>query len=265
MSQKKRRFQVGEYDLDLTYITPRIIAMGASPNSHGFALPPVLQIMQGISWLVFARFSRTVVISYRIAGCCERVASGFPSSGTEGIYRNPLPEVQAFFTEFHPRKYMIFNLCSEREYPAEEFEGRVQRFAFDDHNPCPLTMISDFCRAVDAWLTADKDNVVAVHCKAGKGRTGLMVAAYLLHSGFKPTAQRALSYFGDARTANAQGVTIPSQMRYVHYYEHQLRHGAAPRQVFRITHVRVLTVPNIEIVSGVWHTGLMLCCQSCVN
>lgn len=76
----------------------------------------------------------------------------------------------------------------------------------------------------------------------------MMVAAYLLHSGFKPTAAHALSYFGDARTANAQGVTIPSQMRYVHYYEHILRHGPANKQSFRVTHVRVCTVPNLELV-----------------
>lgn len=63
---------------------------------------------------------------------------------------------------------MVFNLCSEREYSPEEFEGRVQRFPFDDHCPSPLEMIAEFCKAVDSWLSADKDNVVAVHCKAGK-------------------------------------------------------------------------------------------------
>jgi phosphatidylinositol-3,4,5-trisphosphate 3-phosphatase and dual-specificity protein phosphatase PTEN len=139
VSQKKKRFKFGEYDLDLTYITPRIIAMGAPRN---FRVSPF----------------------GRVSPCCL----GFPSSGTEGIYRNPLPEVQRFFAEFHPGKFMIFNLCSEREYAAEEFGGRVQRFPFDDHNPCPLEMIADFCKAVDDWLSADKDNVVAVHCKAGK-------------------------------------------------------------------------------------------------
>jgi hypothetical protein len=87
-----------------------------------------------------------------------------------------------------------------------------------------------------------------------------MVAAYLLHSGFKPTAQRALSYFGDARTANAQGVTIPSQMRWVHYYEHILKHGPAPTQMFRITHIRTVTVPNLEIVSVAENcTGARVC------
>jgi phosphatidylinositol-3,4,5-trisphosphate 3-phosphatase and dual-specificity protein phosphatase PTEN len=141
VSQKKKRFKFGEYDLDLTYITPRIIAMGKP-----VFLPPFL-----------------------VAGA-NAIRSGFPSSGTEGIYRNPLPEVQRFFAEFHPGKFMIFNLCSEREYAAEEFGGRVQRFPFDDHNPCPLTMIASFCKAVDDWLSADKDNVVAVHCKAGKVR-----------------------------------------------------------------------------------------------
>lgn len=47
----------------------------------------------------------------------------------------------------------------------------------------------------------------------------MMIAALLVHSGFRPTAETALRYFGLARTANGKGVTIPSQMRFVHYYE----------------------------------------------
>ncbi len=38
-------------------------------------------------------------------------------------------------------------------------------------------------QSVDAWLKADPRNVVAVHCKAGKGRTGALRFAAL---GTKP-------------------------------------------------------------------------------
>ena len=120
VSKKKKRFQVDSFDLDLSYITPRIIAMG------------------------------------------------FPSTGTEKFYRNPLQEVKRFFDERHSDHFMIYNLCSEREYPPSEFKGNVQRFPFDDHNPCQLEVIGAFCKSVDEFLDAHPDNVVAIHCKAGK-------------------------------------------------------------------------------------------------
>ena len=51
------------------------------------------------------------------------IAMGFPSSGAEGIYRNPLPEVQRFLHEYHAGKFMVYNLCSERDYPPAEVRG----------------------------------------------------------------------------------------------------------------------------------------------
>ncbi len=64
-----------------------------------------------------------------------------------------------------------------------------------------------------AWLLKDDDNVIAVHCKAGKGRTGLIISAYLVHAGLAPHTTAALKMFGDIRTHDGKGVTIPSQMR----------------------------------------------------
>ncbi|KAI9153386.1 hypothetical protein LWI28_010623 [Acer negundo] len=54
------------------------------------------------------------------------------------------------------------------------------------------------------------------HYKAGKGRTGLMVCAYLVYSGM--AAEEALQLYAYKRTTNNEGVSIPSQRRYVGYW-----------------------------------------------
>ena len=70
-----------------------------------------------------------------------------------------------------------------------------------------------------------------------------MIAAYLVHSGFRGTAEAALRWFGMVRTANGKGVTIPSQMRYVHYYEQALRTGAPRAHTYALTHIRLRGTP----------------------
>jgi hypothetical protein len=63
VSKKKKRFDKDGFDLDLTYITDRIIAMG------------------------------------------------FPSTGSEASYRNPVGEVQRFFNTYHKGK-VRFGSCA---------------------------------------------------------------------------------------------------------------------------------------------------------
>lgn len=86
VSQNKRRYQKDGFDLDLCYITKRVIAMS------------------------------------------------FPSSGVSGMYRNPIQEVARFLDAKHEGSYLIFDLCSERNYDASIFHGRVERVFIDDHN-----------------------------------------------------------------------------------------------------------------------------------
>ena len=81
----------------------------------------------------------------------------------------------------------------------------------------------DCVEAIHAFVQADHRNVAAIHCKAGKGRTGLVCASYLLHARRARSARDALALYGQRRTLNGKGVTIPSQARYVGYYERFLR------------------------------------------
>mmetsp|Transcript_2369 Transcript_2369/g.3215 ORF Transcript_2369/g.3215 Transcript_2369/m.3215 type:complete len:377 (+) Transcript_2369:222-1352(+) len=178
------------------------------------------------------------------------IAMGYPAEGVESIYRNAMSEVQRFFQTYHKDNVKVYNLCSEKRYESEmeDFFDVCEKFGFDDHNPCPLALIRPFCESVNEWLLKDPKNFAAIHCKAGKGRTGMMISAYLVHSGLCPDAEHALQYFGEMRTWNNKGVTIPSQMRYVHYYEHVLQRGSVTPYPYQITHIRMVTVPSFDSI-----------------
>ena len=134
----------------------------------------------------------------------------------ESTYRNPISQVKKFFETRHNGHYRIYNLCSERSYNPDEFNCEVTEFPFDDHNVPELGLIKALCDDINTYLQADEKNVAAIHCKAGKGRTGMIIACYLVYIGL--SAESALNMFGRMRTANSKGVTIPSQIRYVNYF-----------------------------------------------
>eukprot|EP01103_Thecamoeba_quadrilineata_P014316 TRINITY_DN4235_c0_g1_i1.p1 TRINITY_DN4235_c0_g1~~TRINITY_DN4235_c0_g1_i1.p1 ORF type:complete len:336 (+),score=39.73 TRINITY_DN4235_c0_g1_i1:26-1033(+) len=207
VSKKKIRFRKDGFDLDLTYITDRIIAMG------------------------------------------------FPADNVEGVYRNPLVSVKKFLDKYHNGSYRLYNLCSEREYDPLKFDNRVARFPFDDHNPPTLKLIQDFCQDVKDFMAADGNNIIAVHCKAGKGRTGVMICCWLLFSKCpgmtSHTTESVLDFYGYKRTKNGKGVTIPSQQRYIKYYETVLKEGRIREPVkIRMNLFRFHTVPDYDPQGG---------------
>jgi len=148
---------------------------------------------------------------------------GFPSSKSEAYYRNPLPDVFKFFEYYHKDNYKLYNLCAERSYDPSKFHNRVVRFPFFDHNAPPIKLIQDCCIDIHKWLTEDAAHIVGINCKAGKGRTGLIICCYMLHSGACESTDAALEMYGHKRTKDGKGVTIASQIRYIRYYERLLK------------------------------------------
>ena len=80
---------------------------------------------------------------------------------------------------------MLFNFCCEpgRGYDPALFHGRVQRYPFKDHCTPPLETLAAFGNGAKLWLEEDDANVCSMHCKAGKGRAGVMGCVLLVRSG----------------------------------------------------------------------------------
>ena len=149
-------------------------------------------------------------------------------SKVEALYRNPISEVVRFLDTKHPGTYKVYNLCSERLYDPENFHMMVAHFAFEDHNCPPLMMVQSFCCSAADHLSKSAKHVVAVHCKAGKSRTGLMICALMLHLKLFSSPAECIQFYNAARCHDLKGLTLASQRRYVRYYFHEMRHGPAP-------------------------------------
>ena len=170
VSGNKTRFIDDKYNLDLTYITPRIIAMA------------------------------------------------FPASGIKQIYRNRLEDVSAFLNEKHHLNYMILNL-SEKDYDTSKFQGEVFHFNnWPDHHSPSIELLFTIIHKMHTYLSQNFTNSVVVHCNAGKGRTGTLICSYLLYCGRFDTPQDAFDYYSLKRFSSGEGVTNPSQKRYVEYF-----------------------------------------------
>ena len=173
VSKKKRRIQTDDFDLDMSYITERVIGMG------------------------------------------------FPATGWQSVYRNSLKDLKSYLDKYHG-EYKIYNLCIEKDriYPKDLWEGKkVGLFPFNDHSPCPIKLILDFVIDLCLYLTANPNGVAAIHCKAGKGRTGVMIVSYLIFTELFQTSEEALIHYANQRTKDNKGVTIASQKKYIKYFE----------------------------------------------
>ena len=132
------------------------------------------------------------------------IGMGFPSPGCETLYRNSLQDTKNCWEKYH-QEYKIYNLYIEKNriYPQKYFLDKKEGlFPFNDHAPCPIKLILDFCVDICLYLSSNPRGVAAIHYKAGKGRTGVMIVCYLVFSGFCQKVDEALKHYAKQRTMN---------------------------------------------------------------
>uniref|UniRef100_A0A8C5BL49 Tensin-2-like n=1 Tax=Gadus morhua TaxID=8049 RepID=A0A8C5BL49_GADMO len=137
----------------------------------------------------------------------------------EQRYRGNLQEVAAMLKSKHQDKFLLLNL-SEKRHDIASLNPKVQDYGWPDHHAPPLDRICAVCKAMDTWLISDPQNVVVLHCKGNKGKTGVIVAAYMHYSKITAGADQALTtlamrkFCEDKVSSSLQ----PSQNRYIFYF-----------------------------------------------
>jgi protein-tyrosine phosphatase len=211
VSQNRRRYVKDGFDLDVTYVTSRVLAMSV------------------------------------------------PATNFESFYRNHEDEVARFFVHHHNMHFLILNLCPERHYNYRKFDSRVLEQFMPDHNVAPLQTVLETCKNIHDYLSKDSKNVIAVHCKGGKGRTGLIVCSFLLYCGVFDTADKVLEYFAQRRTSadgEREGVENCCQTRYVQYMQKVAQRPGKTIPVtkpWQLLHIRVHSLASVTDTPGnVW-------------
>ncbi|XP_062453136.1 tensin-2-like isoform X2 [Rhea pennata] len=143
----------------------------------------------------------------------------FPGALEEGRYRGLLRELAHMLTSRHRDAYTLFNL-SEKRRDIARLNPKVQEFGWPDLHAPPLDKLCSVCKALEGWLRAQPQHVAVLHCKGDKGKTGVIVAAYMHYSKISASADQALGTltmrkFCEEKVAAA---LQPSQRRYINYF-----------------------------------------------
>lgn len=96
-------------------------------------------------------------------------------------------------------------------------------FNWVDHHAPPLNLLFVICGKIHQFLQENDENLVAINCRAGKGRTGTIVCCYLLFSGRFNNPDDCFLYYSRKRFSRGEGVTQPSQRKYVIYFHQMLK------------------------------------------
>jgi len=189
-SSRRNRYTKEGFDLDLTYITPRILAM-ATPSQS--------------------------IATWAFRNHIDEVQEFFKKKHTKGTVKlwNIMSEGR-------------LDQATVQKLESVGVET-IQDFSFDDRGVPPLELLDSAIASMQDWMH-EQDAVCCVSCRSGKGRTGLVVSCLMLanHASSPEAGDDAMFLFSDKRVSEGIAMTVPSHRRWVRYFanRHQpLRRG----------------------------------------
>ena len=179
-------------------------------------------------------------------------AMSYPSDNfIESIYHNNQDDIADYLNKYHPNKYLIFNLSGIRYTNDEKFNKSVITYDWPDHKAPPLYDIFSIIYQAYNFLGKDKENVICVHCLAGKGRTGTICVSLLLYGKLLSNSRDANNYFSTKRFKKLnRGVQEPSQVRYIEYFDIMLHNPNFNGLKFTMYEIKNVNILGIKLNEG---------------
>ncbi|KAK7508136.1 hypothetical protein BaRGS_00000375 [Batillaria attramentaria] len=116
----------------------------------------------------------------------------------------------------------LVSLTAERDLPEHDIPGlEVIRLKMEDFTPPTLEQVQQFIEAVEK--AEERSTAVAVHCAAGRGRTGTVIACYLVKK-FHYTAFQAIQHVRHLRPGS---IETNEQENLVYDFECGLTHNGS--------------------------------------
>jgi atypical dual specificity phosphatase len=116
----------------------------------------------------------------------------------EYIQHHNINDIICLVEDFEITKTLLHNPITQEQYNQHNIQ--FHHYPTPDYNPVDIQTITDICQRIHQLRQQGRN--VLVHCKAGRGRSAMIVAAYLVMTHEQPNPLAAINFINEIREIN---------------------------------------------------------------
>ncbi|KAK0425283.1 hypothetical protein QR680_009120 [Steinernema hermaphroditum] len=194
------------------------------------------------------------------------IALTFPSSDSDAAYRTSIREISDHLKKLYHDNYKVFNVSQKRSDLGRS--NPVVELGWPERLAPPLDRLCSICKHIETFLQAAPEHVLVLHCKGGRSRAAIVVAAYMHYTSICSSEDSVADRFSMQMFAEkflrADGQ--PSHRRYVTYFSNLLSGTTRVNQTpiflsqcsFQRLGGRAVTLKIYERMKPVFSSGLVV-------